>query len=148
MPFTPEDLKWMPVAFEHPGQVSVFTSPCSSTFWLGETIPLDGRRYQLAGKVILKNARELFANLRLSTDRAVILEADEVYCAVGDKWYNPDEQGFCGALGLAPGEALPYTWLPDRPLDHPDRGPYPMDWNATAGRSTPTTAKNRWCRFW
>jgi hypothetical protein len=149
MPFTPEDLKWMPIAFEHPGQVSVFTSPCSSTFWMGATIPLDGRRFQLAGKVILQNGRELFANLRLSTDRPVVLEPNEVFCAVGDTWFNPDEPGFCDALGLKREQTLPYTWLPDRPLDHPVPGPYPVEWDATVGRDSQRPSNSRpWWRFW
>jgi len=37
-----------------------------------------------------------------------------------------DEDELYEILDVSKEEALPYTWLPDRPLDYYKQGPYPM----------------------
>ena len=118
------------VSFEKPGQVTALVGPCVGQLWKPHKIPLDGRHYKCAGKIILKDGTELRANLRIRTDTFNFLEA--VWCQIGDSWYRPDEPEFLPCLGLTAEQALPFTWLPDRPLDYRDPGPYPMDWYASA----------------
>ena len=132
MPITDRELEDIDhrIRFEKPGEVHVWVGPCSVSLWTGPKIPLDGRHYSCAGKIILKNGRELFANLPIQTHSFDFLERGSVYCRLGDAWYGMHEPELFAALGLSAEEALPYTWLPDRPLDYPIQGPYPMDGHA------------------
>lgn len=93
------------------------------------TIPLDGRRYICGGEIILRNSRRLRAHFEIVTRQFAILDRESVWCTLdGDLWYKIDEPGLLRALGVSRSEILPYQWLPDRPLDHHQRGPYPMKW--------------------
>ena len=56
------------------------------------------------------------------------LERSTVYVELGDFWYRPEEPELAAALGTTAEGVIPYTWLPDRPLDYSEPGPYPMDW--------------------
>jgi len=132
MPITPEKIEQSEfrIHFEKPGEVTVLNGPCSGTRWKEKKIAMDGRHYKCAGKVILKNGTELFANLRIRTHTFDFLEKEAVYCQIGDTWYRPNEPEFLATLGITSDEAFPYTWMPDRPLDYHLPGPYPMDWYA------------------
>jgi hypothetical protein len=132
MPYTEDQLEEYRIWFDGPGHAHVFVGPCSASPWIGKKIPLDGRRYHCAGKIILKNGRELFANLPIRTDTFDFLVREEVYCQLGNKWYGLDEPELFAALGLTREQALPYTWLPDIPLDYHKPGPYPMHFGADA----------------
>lgn len=70
----------------------------------------------------------MFANLRIQTHNFDFLERDGVWVQVGDLWYQFNEPELFPALRMLPEEALPYTWLPDPPLDYHESGPYPMQW--------------------
>jgi hypothetical protein len=113
--------------FLEPGECRVVVGPGKQTLWLGEKIPLDGRHYLCTGTVILKNGRELFANLRIQTHHFDFLEIKNIWVQVGDTWYRMKEPELFAALGISPEEALPFTWLPERPLDYEENGPYPID---------------------
>lgn len=133
MPYTEDQLDEHNIWFDPPGRATVFVGPCSGSPWVGPTIPLDGRRYHCAGKVILRNGVELFANLPLRTDTFDFLIREEVYCKVGELWYGMDEPSLYERLGLSREQALPYTWLPDIPLAYREPGPYPMHFGSAAG---------------
>ncbi|MCY1058919.1 hypothetical protein [Nannocystis sp. SCPEA4] len=132
MPYTEDDLETYRIWFDGPGHATVLVGPCSGSPWLGEKIPLDGRHYRCAGKIILKNGRELFANLPLRTHTFDFLEREDVHCRLGDLWYGMDEPSLYEQLGMRPEQALPYTWQPDIPLDYHVPGPYPMHWGSAA----------------
>ena len=102
MPYTEDELEDYRIWFDGPGHATVFVGPCSGSSWRGSKIPLDGRRYHCAARVILKNGRELFANLPIRTDTSDFLDREEVYVQVGDKWYGMDEPALYGCLGLEP----------------------------------------------
>jgi hypothetical protein len=123
------------IHFEKPGEVIVIVGPCTGHLWKEPRIRLDGRHYKCAGTIILKNGEKLFANFRIRTDSFDFLERDTVYCKLGETWYRTNEPEFFEALGIMPEDALPYTWLPDVPLDYREKGPYPMDWFAAARES-------------
>jgi hypothetical protein len=114
--------------FLDPGQCTVLVGPCSGTSLRGSKIPLDGRHYICAGTVILKNGRELRAQLRIQTHHFDFLERDATHVFLEDVWYTMDEPELYKALRMKQKDALPYTWLPDVPLDYHVKGPYPMDW--------------------
>lgn len=107
MPYTEDDLEEHRIWFDPPGRATVFVGPCSASPWTGPKIPLDGRSYHCAGKVILKNGVELFANLPIRTDTFDFLVREEVFCKLGDKWYGMDEPWLYERLGLSREEALP-----------------------------------------
>ena len=127
MPLTPEMISGVGKICLDPGECHVLAGPGTATEWSGEKIPLDGRHYICAGTVILKNGRKLFANLRIQTHHIDFLEIKNVWVQVGDTWYRTDEPELFTALGISAEEAFPFTWLPDRPLEYEEKGPYPMD---------------------
>jgi len=126
MPYTEDELDEHRIWFDGPGHAHVLVGPCSASPWAGTKIPLDGRHYCCAGKIILKNGQELFASLPIRTHTFDFLEREEVHCKLGELWYGMDEPWLYERLGLTREEALPYTWLPDIPLDYHVAGPYPM----------------------
>ena len=134
MPISENDIleSGYPLSFRKAGECEVLVGPCSVTSWDGKTIPLDGRHYICSGTVFLKNGKELFANLHIQTHHFDFLERDGVWVRVGDLWYGFDEPELFAALGVSREEALPYTWLPDPPLDYYEKGPYPMQWPETS----------------
>jgi hypothetical protein len=119
-----------PISFLRSGQVQVRVGPCSASFLGSQKIPLDGRHYICAGTIILKNGIKLQANFEINTHTFDFLERDSVKIFIEKQraWYYLYEQEFYDLLGVTRDEALPYTWLPDRPLDYQDPGPYPMKW--------------------
>jgi hypothetical protein len=124
------------IHFEKPGEATVLNGPFSGKAWKETKITMDGRHYKCAGKVILKNGTELFANLPIRTHTFDFLEREGVYCLIEDTWYRPDEPEFLEKLGITSDEAFPYTWMPDRPLNYHIPGPYPMDWYASIKSKT------------
>ena len=122
------------IYFLEPGKCQVLVGPCSVTSWLEPKIPLDGRHYHCAGKVILKNGRELRAELRIQTHHFDFLERDATRVFLDDVWYRMNEPELYKALRMKQKDALPFTWLPDVPLDYHVKGPYPMDWYEDAKR--------------
>ena len=119
-----------PISFLDKGEVEVRVGPCSATFLKEKKIPLDGRHYICAGTIILKNGLKLRANFEINTHTFDFLERDTVKIYIDEKeaWYYIDEQELYDILRTTKNEALPYKWLPDRPLDCHEQGPYPMKW--------------------
>lgn len=119
-----------PISFLKKGEVKVRVAPSSVSFLYDEKIPLDGRRYICAGTIILKNDIRISANFEIKTYTFDFLVQDSVYVFVEKQqtWYSIDEQELYTKLNISQEEALPYQWLPDRPLDYYKSGPYPMKW--------------------
>lgn len=111
------------------GQVSISSGPGGNDLWHGLAIPLDGRSYTCAGKIILPAGQELRANFSVLTDLCFLLDQSSTTCCIGTTWYRMEEPEFFTALGLPREQVFPYHWQPDRPLCSDDRGPYRMDWN-------------------
>jgi hypothetical protein len=134
MPITPEIIAKSEgrISFQKPGEAIVLNGPCSGRKWTEKKIALDGRHYKCAGKIILKNGMELFANLPLRTHTFDFLEKEHVYCLIGDTWYYANEAELLPKLDIPSEEVFPYTWIPDIPLNYRDSGPYPMDWYKSA----------------
>lgn len=118
-----------PIYFEREGQITVRTGPSSGRTLDAKKIPLDGRRYICAGKIILKSGLKLRANFEIRTDTFDFLDRDTVRVHIKDEdaWYKIDEPELWTVLEKEMDEELPYTWLPDKPLDYHVEGPYPMD---------------------
>jgi hypothetical protein len=119
-----------PISFLNKGEVQVRVGPCSSSILRSPKVPLDGRHYICAGTIILKNGVKLQANFEINTHTFDFLERDSVktYIEKERAWYYLNEQELYDLLGVTRDEVLPYTWLPDRPLDYHNAGPYPMKW--------------------
>ncbi|MDZ7694384.1 MAG: hypothetical protein U5K69_25220 [Balneolaceae bacterium] len=128
MPFREEDIQNVPISFLEPDKVMVRVGPFSAEFLQEPKIPLDGRHYKCAGKLILKNGQELRANFELQTHTFDFLEKDSVYVYVNGAWYSLDESELFEELGVLKEDALPFKWQPDRPLDYHESAPYPMNW--------------------
>ena len=127
MPFSEDFLEEnFRIWFNGPGHAIVRTGPCSASPWIEKTIPLDGRHYESAGKVLLKNGIELFAHLPIRTHTFDFLEYEDVFVKIDGLWYQFDEPELYVKLGISQEDALPYTWLPDIPLQYSNKGPYPM----------------------
>ena len=119
-----------PISFLDKGEIQVRVGPCSASFLHNKTIPLDGRHYICSGTIILKNGVRLQANFEISTHTFDFLERDtvKIYIDKEKAWYSFDEQELYDLIGVSKDEALPHTWLPDRPLDYHEEGPYLMKW--------------------
>jgi hypothetical protein len=132
MPIKLEDIEryGAPISFLKPGEVMVGVGPNSATFLKGKKIPLDGRHYCCAGKVILKNGLTLNANFEINTHTFDFLDRNSVRVFIEKEraWYSLDEKELFDLLHIAQKEAVPYTWVPDIPLDFHNSGPYPMTW--------------------
>jgi hypothetical protein len=132
MLFQIEDLEksGAPISFLKKGEVKVMVGPCSSSFFSGQKIPLDGRNYVCAGIIIFRNGEKYQANFEINTHTFDFLERDSVYVFIEqyETWYSIDDEELWKLLGISKDEGLPYKWLPDRPLDYYDLGPYPMKW--------------------
>ncbi len=132
MPLRLEDIERnsAPISFLEKGKVDVRVGPCSATVWGGKKIPLDGRHYICAGIVILNNGVKLRANFEINTHTFDFLERDTVIIYIDEEkaWYFMNEEELYYKLGVTKDEVFPYKWLPDRPLDYHEPGPYPMKW--------------------
>jgi len=132
MPLRLEDMDryGAPISFLKKGEIMVRVGPCSATFLNEPKIPMDGRYYICSGTIILKNGTKLMANFEINTHTFDFLERESVkiYIDKEKAWYYFDEQELFNILGITHTEALPYTWLPDRPLNYSEQGPYPMKW--------------------
>ena len=120
----------VPISFLNKGQVEVRVGPCSIKSMQEQRIPLDGRRYICAGTIILRDGLQLRANFEISTHTFDFLDRESVVVYLeGEKaWYFMHEEELFIKLGIAREDALPYKWNPDIPLDHYQKGPYPMNW--------------------
>lgn len=128
MPFTKQNLEQVPISFSMENEASVRVGPCSVTPWEGKKIPMDGRRYELGGSVILKNGLMLRASFEIDTTTFDFLIKPSTYIYLDEVWYGYDEPELLEKLGLTDSEAFPAKWLPDRELDYWDKGPYKFDW--------------------
>jgi hypothetical protein len=119
-----------PIHFLNKGEIQVRVGPCSASTLRDLKIPLDGRHYVCSGTIILKNGLRLQANFEINTHTFDFLERDTVKIYIDQKkaWYYLDEPELYDLLGLTKEQAIPFTWLPDRPLDYHNPGPYPMKW--------------------
>ncbi len=142
MPLRPEDLErdGVPISFLRPGEVEVWKD-FGATFLRSTTIPLDGRIYICAGKIILRDGRSLRAEFRLYTDKRRPFNVKSLWCTPDDgkNWYSLDDsldtRELLAAISAKRGDVFPIQWLPDRPLEHEDHGPYAADWSP--GRAAP-----------
>jgi hypothetical protein len=118
-----------PVYFKREGQITVRSGPSSGRNLDAKKIPLDGRHYVCAGKIILKSGLELRANFEIRTHTFDFLDREtvRVHIKEEDAWYKIDEPELWTVLGKEMDEELPYTWLPDKPLEYHEDGPYPME---------------------
>ena len=123
----------VPISFLSKGEVMVRVGPCSVTFLEASKIPLDGRHYICSGTIILKDGTRLIANFEINTHTFDFLERNSVtiYIDQEKSWYYFHEQELFDIIGITTDNAIPYTWLPDRPLDYHIAGPYPMKWPDT-----------------
>lgn len=132
MPLRLKDIEQsdFPIRFEDRGEVTVRTGPCNGSKLQTDKIPLDGRHYICAGSIILKNGKSLRANFDINTHTFDFLERDtvQIYIEQEKAWYYMNEDELFEILGVSKEDALPYTWLPDKPLDYSDHGPYPMNY--------------------
>ena len=133
MPLYEEELnkKGIPISFQQAGQVTVRVGPCSGKSLDQSKIPLDGRHYICAGKVILKNGIELRAHFEINTHTFDFLERNSVWSYLEGAWYQMNEPELYELLKISQDDAFPYTWIPDVPLDYHDPGPYPMKWHSS-----------------
>ena len=129
MPFTKQDLEQVPISFCNENDAWVIVGPCSMTVWREKTIPLDGRKYILGGKIILKNNLVLNASFDIDTTTFDFLVKSSVYVNLSEIWYRWDEAQLLEKLGVSYVEAFPFKWLPDRELDYYNKGPYKCDWD-------------------
>jgi hypothetical protein len=133
MPIRLKDIEkyGVPIYFQKKREVMVRVGPCSATFMQADKIPLDGRYYICAGTIILKNGMNLQAHFEINTHTYDFLERESVriYIDKEEAWYSTDEAELYEILGVKKADALPYTWLPDIPLDYSDKGPYQMFWH-------------------
>jgi len=130
MPFRLSDIEQygVPISFLEKGQIQVRVGPCSATFFTDAKIHLDGRHYICSGQIILKNGLKLRANFEINTHTFDFLERDTVRVFIKKEraWFSMNEDELYDIIGVAKTDALPYTWLSDRPLDYHHNGPYPM----------------------
>lgn len=110
--------------FNKPGECSVRVGPCSSAAFRQRKIPLDGRHYLCGGKVIFKNGIELSATIEIRTHTFDFLVS--AWCDFGDCYWQAQDPELHSAMGVSTEDALPFTWLPDPPLDYSNAGPYPQ----------------------
>ncbi len=127
---TEADADELRFTFKKKNDVWVCVGPCSVKFFGEAKIPLDGRRYDCGGIVILKNGQEYRASFTIDTTTFDFLDKDSVYINVEDLWYRWDEPELSLKLNVKKEEIVPFTWLPDRPLAFGDNGPYPMDFHS------------------
>lgn len=118
-----------PIHFEHEGQITVRTGPSTGHILNREKIPLDGRHYICSGKIILKCGLSLRANFEIRTHTYDFLDIETVRVHIKDidAWYKINEDELWTLLGKVMDEELPFTWLPDKPLEYHKDGPYPMN---------------------
>ena len=131
MPIRIDDIEkyGAPITFLEKGKVQVRNGPNLATFLKEDIIPLDGRFYCCAGTIILRNGITLRANFEINTHTFDFLERDtvRVYIDKERAWYSLDEQGLFEIFEIKKEDALPYKWLPDKPLNYYKQGPYAMN---------------------
>jgi hypothetical protein len=109
-----------------PGLVKVLVGPCSAMLFKGKKIPLDGRKYVCDGRIFFRNGTDARAKFRVDTTGFDLLELESLLIFHDGLWYHWYEEELLQALQMSKDEAIPFTWLPDRPLDYSKQGPYPM----------------------
>jgi hypothetical protein len=115
-----------------PGAVRVYVGPCTVSAFKGKKIPLDGRRYACDGRVFLRSGHELRAKFSVDTTDFDFIDLKSVVLFHNSLWYRWDDEALFKALGTTKDAALPFTWVPDRPLDYHEHGPYPMRFEGDA----------------
>jgi hypothetical protein len=118
-----------PISFLKEGEVLVRVGPCSAKSFQEKKIPLDGRHYCCSGTVIFKNGVKLRANFEINTHTFDFLDRESVHVFINAEraWYSLDEDKLYDILLISKDQALPFTWIPDIPLDYHVQGPYPMN---------------------
>jgi len=104
----------------------VYVGPCTVATFEAKKIPLDGRKYVMHGSIRFRTSASLRAKLVIDTTDFDFLELDGTFVYFNGLWYRWDEDALYTAMGTSKDAALPFTWLPDFPLDHDEQGPYPM----------------------
>jgi len=128
----PEEVAFDLIGNPTPGAVHVFVGPCSVMTFAGKRIPLDGRKFACDGQIFMRTSQQLRAKFHVDTTDFDFIDLESVLCFVKSRWYRWDEDELFEELGTTKEAALPFRWLPDRPLDYHEEGPYPMRFQAGA----------------
>jgi hypothetical protein len=127
MPFKVGQYGGAPISFTGRNSARVWVGPNSVSPFSKKKIPLDGRKYELGGEIILKNGIYLSASFRIDTSRFNFLVKDSVWVLVDDYWYHLDEPELLEKFKITSDEAFPFKWVPDIPLDYYKKSPYDAD---------------------
>jgi hypothetical protein len=128
MPLKVSDIEKYSIKIAEKNEVFVWVGPCSSKKMSFDVIPLDGRKYECGGTIILANGLDLQASFRIikSTNEPLLID-DSIYTKIDDVWYKLGEPEFYAKTELDPDDVFPIEWLPDIPLELSLKGPYRMD---------------------
>ncbi|MGE0088831.1 MAG: hypothetical protein AB7S50_05070 [Bacteroidales bacterium] len=127
MPLKIEDIKKYSIQIAEKEDVFVWIGPCASKKESFKRIPIDGRKYECGGKILLANGQELNASFRLQKTEEPLLISDSIYIKIDGVWYKLGEPDFYEKTGLEESDIFPFEWIPDIPLDHKNKGPYKIN---------------------
>lgn len=128
MPLKESDIKKYSIQIAEKNEAFVWIGPCSVKKIEFTKIPLDGRKYECGGEVLLANGLDLQASFRIRKSDEPLLIEDSIYTKIDDVWYKLGEPDFFIKTELENDDVFPVKWKPDIPLDHPMKGPYKMNW--------------------
>jgi len=126
MPLKIDDIKKYDIRIAEKDDVLVWVGPCAAKKMDFKAIPLDGRKYECGGSVLLANGLDLQASFRLQKTTDPLLLEDTIYTKIDGVWYKLNEPAFFEKTGLENDDVFPLKWIPDIPLDHKQKGPYTM----------------------
>jgi len=86
MPLKIDDIKKYDIRIAEKDDVLVWVGPCAAKKMDFKAIPLDGRKYECGGTVLLANGLHLQASF-LIIDKPFLIE-DFIYTKINDIWYN------------------------------------------------------------
>ena len=127
MPLKESDIKKYSIQIAEKNEVFVWIGPCSAKKMELEKIPLDGRKYECGGEVQLANGLDLQASFRIQKNDDPLLIIETVYTKIDGIWYKLNEPEFFEKTGLEREDILPFTWIPDIPLEDIESTPYKID---------------------
>ncbi len=127
MPLKLSDIKKYSIKIAEKGEVLAWIGPCSVKKIDLKQIPLDGRKYECAGRVFLSNGLDLQASFRIKKSDEPLLIDDSIYTKIDDVWYKLGEPEFFIKTELENDDVFPIEWIPDIPLLTHIKGPYKMN---------------------
>lgn len=130
MPLRINDLEKYHIKLAERNEVFVWAAPCIAKKMEFEIIPMDGRKYECGGLIILANGLTLQASFRIKKEpNEPLLIKDSIYTKIDDIWYQLAEPAFIEKTELTTSEIFPIQWSTSIPMDHKDRGPYDENWD-------------------